>query len=87
MTKQITRMEIDDAEHYTPEQRQAIIDTIQRTNEKLAPGEAVSRWELLGPLPRLTIFPIFQNCRCRFVVNFSLMQARRGPRAAIVACR
>jgi hypothetical protein len=26
MTKHITRMEIDDAEHYTPEQRQAIID-------------------------------------------------------------
>lgn len=27
MTKHITRMEIDDAEHYTPEQRQAIIDS------------------------------------------------------------
>src|SRR6476620_5451724 len=27
MTKQITRMEIDDAEHFTPEQRQAIIDS------------------------------------------------------------
>ena len=26
MTKHITRMEIDDAEHYTPEQRQAIIN-------------------------------------------------------------
>jgi hypothetical protein len=26
MTRHITRMEIDDAEHYTPEQRQAIID-------------------------------------------------------------
>ena len=27
MTKHITRMTIDDAEHYTPEQRQAIIDS------------------------------------------------------------
>ena len=27
MTKNITRMDIDDAEHYTPEQRQAIIDS------------------------------------------------------------
>jgi hypothetical protein len=27
VTKHITRMEIDDAEHYTPEQRQAIIDS------------------------------------------------------------
>ena len=27
MSKHITRMEIDDAEHYTPEQRQAIIDS------------------------------------------------------------
>ena len=27
MTKHITRMEINDAEHYTKEQRQAIIDS------------------------------------------------------------
>ena len=30
MSKHTTRMEIDDAEHYTPEQRQAIIDSLPR---------------------------------------------------------
>ena len=47
MTKHITRMEIDDAEHFTPEERQAIIDAIQSTSARRAPK--VSRaWALVA---------------------------------------
>jgi hypothetical protein len=31
--------------------------------------------------------PMFQNCRRRIEVNFILMQASRGPQAAIASCR
>jgi len=58
MTKNITRMEIDDAEHYTPEQRQAIIDSYPE-------HEREARTKGIPSLGSGRVFPIAEDAiRC-----------------------
>ena len=53
MTKHITRMEIDDAEHFTPEERQAIIDAYpeheREARTKGIPSKGLLNFDDLSP--------------------------------------